>query len=33
MLSGIVIINTGHFDNTNDKLQLEIKLKGIAKIA
>ena len=33
MLSGIVIINTGYFDNTNDKLLLKIKSKGIVKAA
>ena len=32
MLSGIAIINTEYFDNTNDKLLLQINLKGIAKI-
>ena len=32
MLSGIAITNTGYFDNTNDKLLLEIKLRDIAKI-
>ena len=32
ILSGIAIINTGYFDNKNDKLLLKIKLKGIAKI-
>ena len=33
MLSAIAIIDTGYFDNTNDKLLLKIKVKGIAKIA
>ena len=32
VLGGIVMINTGYFDNTNDKLPLKIKLKGIVKI-
>ena len=32
MLSGIAIINTGYLDNTNDKLLLNVKLKGIARI-
>ena len=32
MLSGIAIINTEYFDNTNDKLPLKIKLKCIDNI-
>ena len=32
MLYGIAIINTEFFNNTNDKIILNIKLTGIAKI-